>query len=213
MQKVFFTSDTHFFHKNILKHCPLRKELCNALDENDISSWDDWMVDRWNKVIGKHDIVYIIGDFAFGSAELAKKILGKLNGKKFLILGNHDGSSDKLDNYFKQITQQKMVVFKKEHYDFLEEDIQVFMCHYPLITWPSKHYGAIQLHGHCHGRLDAYNEESPDLRVDIGIDSTIAEFKPIPLEKIYKYFKSKTNGKLFKDYAIEKKEEDNTYII
>ena len=98
MQKVFFTSDTHFFHKNILKHCPLRKELCNALDENDISSWDDWMVDRWNKVIGKHDIVYIIGDFAFGSAELAKKILGKLNGKKFLILGNHDGSSDKLDN-------------------------------------------------------------------------------------------------------------------
>ena len=212
MQKVFFTSDTHFFHKNILKHCPLRKELCNALDENDISSWDDWMVDRWNKVIGKHDIVYIIGDFAFGSAELAKKILGKLNGKKFLILGNHDGSSDKLDNYFKQITQQKMVVFKKEHYDFLEEDIQVFMCHYPLITWPSKHYGAIQLHGHCHGRLDAYNEESPDLRVDIGIDSTIAEFKPIPLEKIYQYFKTKTNGKSFKEYAIEKKEENNLII-
>lgn len=213
MQKVFFTSDTHFFHKNILKHCPLRKELCNALDENDISSWDDWMVDRWNKVIGKHDIVYIIGDFAFGSAELAKKILGKLNGKKFLILGNHDGSSDKLDNYFKQITQQKMVVFKKEHYDFLEEDIQVFMCHYPLITWPSKHYGAIQLHGHCHGRMDDYNEALSDLRVDVGIDSTIAEFEPVPLEKIYKYFKSKTNGKLFKDYAIEKKEEDNTYII
>lgn len=213
MQKVFFTSDTHFFHKNILKHCPLRKELCNALDENDISSWDDWMVDRWNKVIGKHDIVYIIGDFAFGSAELAKKILGKLNGKKFLILGNHDGSSDKLDNYFKQITQQKMVVFKKEHYDFLEEDIQVFMCHYPLITWPSKHYGAIQLHGHCHGRMDDYNKALSDLRVDVGIDSTIAEFEPVPLEKIYKYFKSKTNGKLFKDYAIEKKEEDNTYII
>lgn len=212
MPKVFFTSDTHFFHKNILKHCPSRKELCNASDENDIVSWDKWMVDEWNKTIKKHDIVYIIGDFAFGSAELSKKILGKLNGKKFLILGNHDGSSDKLNNHFIQITQQKMAVFKKEQYDFLDEDMQVFMCHYPLITWPSKHYGAIQLHGHCHGRLDAYNEESPDLRVDIGIDSTIAEFKPIPLEKIYQYFKTKTNGKSFKEYAIEKKEENNLII-
>lgn len=205
-QKIWFTSDLHFHHKNILKHCPLRAEA-GGFDIEDVEAHDKWVIDKWNDAIGKKDMVYIVGDFAFGSPEETKKLLGKLNGQKFLILGNHDASSDHLDGYFKQITQMKMVNFKKSNFDFLEEDFLVFMCHYAMVVWPQKHYGAVQAMGHSHGRLDDYNDESTDLRVDVGFDGSLAGFGFVSLEKLYRYFKEKTGGKLFREYAEEKKRE------
>ena len=210
--QIWFTSDNHIHHRNILKHCPERQNICSAKDENDVEAWDKWMIDKWNSTIGKKDIVYILGDFIFGSQESAKKVLDKLHGKKFLILGNHDKGVDKLENYFEQITQQKLVTFKKSNFDFLDEDFQVFMCHYPMVTWASKHYGVINAHGHCHGRLDDYNEASTDLRVDVGIDGKLANFNFITLEQLYKYFKKKTNEEKFLHYAMEKKNENSMVI-
>lgn len=211
-QNIFIISDIHFYHKNILKHCPERQKICGAKDENDVEAWDKWMIEKWNSTISKKDMVYILGDFAFGSPESVRKLLDKLHGKKFLILGNHDKSSEHLDNYFVQITQQKLVTFKKSNFDFLDEDFQVFMCHYPMVTWASKHYGVINVHGHCHGRLDDYNEASTDLRVDVGIDGKLANFNFITLEQIYRYFKEKTKGEKFIHYAMEKKNENSMVI-
>lgn len=211
-QKIFISSDIHFHHRNILKHCPERQAICGAKDENDVETWDKWMVEKWNTIIGKKDIVYILGDFIFGSQESARKLLDKLHGKKFLILGNHDKGVDKLENYFEQITQQKLVTFKKSNFDFLDEDFQIFMCHYPMVTWASKHYGVINAHGHCHGRLDDYNEASTDLRVDVGIDGKLANFNLITLEQLYRYFKEKTKGEKFIHYAMEKKNENSMVI-
>ena len=208
-QKIFISSDIHFHHRNILKHCPERQAICGAKDENDVETWDKWIIEKWNNTVNKKDIVYILGDFIFGSQESAKKVLDKLHGKKFLILGNHDKGVDKLENYFEQITQQKLV---KSNFDFLDEDFQVFMCHYPMVTWASKHYGVINAHGHCHGRLDDYNEASTDLRVDVGIDGKLANFNFITLEQIYKYFKEKTKGEKFIHYAMEKKNENSMVI-
>lgn len=211
-QQIWFTSDNHIHHRNILKHCPERQNICSAKDENDVEAWDKWMIDKWNSTIGKKDIVYILGDFIFGSQESARKALQNLHGKKFLILGNHDKGVDKLENYFEQITQQKLVTFKKSNFDFLDEDFQVFMCHYPMVTWASKHYGVINAHGHCHGRLDDYNEASTDLRVDVGIDGKLANFNFITLEQLYRYFKEKTKGEKFIHYAMGKKNENSMVI-
>lgn len=206
VNKVWFTSDCHFSHKNILKHCPERANV-GSFDIDDVESHDKWLIERWNKTVAKKDIVYILGDFAFGSPDNVKKILGKLNGKKFLILGNHDKSSEHLVNYFEQITQMKIVNFKQNNYSFLEDNLKVFMCHYPMVTWPEKHYGCVEAHGHSHGSLDDYNKESPDLRVDVGLDGKLANFGFISLEQLYQYFRNKTEGKSFRVYAQEKKEE------
>ena len=161
----------------------------------------------------KKDIVYIVGDFSFANSEiLKKKILPQLNGKKFLILGNHDKSSEHLDGYFQQITQMKEVAFKKENYPFIEEEhgFYVFMCHYPMVTWNRKHFGEVQLQGHSHGRLDDFNDDSTDLRVDIGFDSKLGNFNLVSLEKLYKYFKDKTQGMSLEEYAQKQKEEKTT---
>lgn len=198
-------------HKNILLHCPDRS-IVGGFEVGDVEAHDKWLIERWNSIIRKKDIVYIIGDFAFGSSASVEKLLGKLNGKKFLILGNHDKSSEHLDNYFQQITQMKLVTFKKSNFDFLDEDFMVFMCHYAMLVWPSKHYGCVQAMGHSHGRLDEYNESSTDLRVDVGFDGNLANFGFVSLKQLYKYFKEKTNGQKFLHYAMEMKEKKQMEI-
>ena len=167
-QKVWFTADTHWHHKNILKHCPNRPEM-GGFDIDDVDAHDKWLIEQWNSTIGKKDIVYIVGDFAFGSPYHVKRLLDKLHGKKFLILGNHDASSDKTElvNYFEKITQIHCPVFRKSNYEWLDEDFQVILCHYAMVTWPGKHYGSVMVHGHSHGRLNEYNNSMPDLRVDV----------------------------------------------
>lgn len=209
--KVWLTSDTHIRHKNVILHCPERAKV-GGFDVADIEAHDKWIIDTWNKTVNKKDIVYILGDFSFANTEWTKKILGKLNGKKFLILGNHDKSSEHLEGYFEQITQMKMVTFKKNNFDFLEEDFNVFMCHYAMVVWPQKHYGAVECCGHSHGRLDDFNEESTDLRVDVGWDSKLANFNLVSLEKVYRYFKDKTKGENFIKYASDKKQEKEMII-
>lgn len=205
-QKVWFTADTHFRHKNVLKYCSGRAEA-GGYAADDIGAHDNWLIDKWNSTIGKQDTVYIIGDVSFANQEDSRKIIERLNGRKHLIVGNHDASAQKLNNYFKLITQMEMKVFKASTYNFLEEDFNVFMCHYPMVTWPSKHYGCVDVHGHCHGNLDDYNDTSTDLRVDVGLDGRLAEYGFVSLEKLYAFFKKKTEGLPLSEYALAKKTE------
>ena len=198
--KIWFTADTHFGHKNILKYCPERAKA-GGFDIGDTAAHDEWLISQWNGKVAKKDIIYVIGDFAFGPPDNVKKLIQRLNGIKFLILGNHDRSSDKLTGYFRQITQLKDVVFKVSQFPYLDENLQIFMCHYPMVTWPEKHYGNVQLHGHCHGRLDEYNASSPDLRIDVGIDSAIAGFAPVELDIIHFAMRGKTGGVKFSEWA------------
>lgn len=216
MANIWFTSDLHFSHKNILRHCEERIKAFgipnNISEEEKVQLHDKYIIKLWNKTVSKKDTIYVLGDFSFANTESTKKIISKLNGNKFLILGNHDKSSEKLEGYFKQITQMKEIIFKKDNFNFLEEDFGVFCCHYAMITWSRKHYGVCQLMGHSHGRMDDYNEASADLRVDVGIDGKLANFNFISLEQLYKYFKDKVNKKLFAEYAQEMKSENSTII-
>lgn len=205
--KVWFVADLHISHKNILKHCEKRAEY-GGFSIDDVFSHDKWIIDKWNNTISKKDTVYIIGDFIISSRDVAVRVLNHLNGDKHLILGNHDKACAKLINYFESISQMKEVTFKQSNFDFLEEDFSVFMCHYHMINWNRKHYGTVQLCGHSHGRLDEYNLKSPDLRVDVGIDGQLANYEIVSLEKVYNFFKEKTKGKLFNEYAAEKKLEN-----
>lgn len=188
MKKVWFTSDLHFGHRNVMKHCPKRLEICGASDVDDITTHDKWLIDLWNGTVDKKDVVYVLGDFSFKSAEDTKKLLAKLNGKKFLILGNHDKSSQHLNGYFEQITQIKEFAFKGVIYPFIDGVFNVCMSHYPMLDWPDKQKGTVMIHGHCHGKMDEVNELSEDLRVDVGLDGKFANYQFISLEQLYSTF-------------------------
>ena len=80
--KVFVTSDTHFWHANIIRYCNRPWKTAEEMN--------DEMVRRWNSVVGKDDVVIHLGDFSFGSREKVKSVFDRLNGRIDLVMGNHD---------------------------------------------------------------------------------------------------------------------------
>lgn len=82
MINTWFTSDTHFGHKNILEYEKEHRPFASLEEMHEV------MIERWNYVVKPKDKVYHLGDFAFGRKNIS--IAGKLNGRKILILGNHD---------------------------------------------------------------------------------------------------------------------------
>ena len=213
-QNIWFTADLHIGHKNILKHQPDRIKHMNLSSENDIENHDKWLIHYWNNTVKRNDIIYICGDFIMGNKQFTEKVLKQLIGNKHLILGNHDKHWMDLSKYFKSISFIKELKFKPENYSFLNETFEITLQHYAMLIWNKKHYGSCQVMGHSHGALDAYNESQSDLRVDVGFDSKLANFEFVSLEKLYNYFKEKTNGMQFLDYALEKRKElDNSFLV
>lgn len=180
---IWFTSDLHFFHDRVLEFHPKRKEIFGK----DIQSAKEAMITLWNSRVSKNDTVYILGDLAFGGVEDKRKLFIRLNGNKVLVLGNHDKVPNKLKSYFNHITQIKNLKFKKSVYNFLHRDLEIIMCHFPMLTWEHKEKGSVMVHGHCHGKVDKINEDSKDLRVDVGIDGKLANYDLVSLEKLANY--------------------------
>ena len=81
-ENTFFTSDTNFYHDNILKYCNRPFSSVDDMNEK--------LIKNWNSVVGENDIVWHLGDFCFGRKENVSEILPKLNGKINLVMGNHD---------------------------------------------------------------------------------------------------------------------------
>lgn len=212
--KVWFISDLHFTHANILYFKPKRRNLAGIslehLQKGDkeecMDIHDKWLINVWNEQVDKHDVVYILGDFCLGNKERTQKILSKLNGKKQLIIGNHDKSCKGLENYFEWTGQIKEAKFSHDMFPFIDpsETFCVEMCHFPMIAWNRKAHGTVHACGHIHGAHDIMNEDMGALRVDVGLDANLANYQLISLEKLYSHFKNiiKDNGcKTFEEYA------------
>lgn len=111
----WFTSDTHFGHKNIIEYCNRPFTTVEEMDET--------MIANWNAVIQPTDYVYHLGDFAFLKQPQMAELLLKLNGYKILIKGNHDKNKNVMAN-----------VGFNEVYDKLQIEINgetLWMSHYP----------------------------------------------------------------------------------
>jgi len=94
--KYFFTSDTHFGHKNIIDYC---KRPFSSVEE-----MDNKIIQNWNKTVSKKDTVFFLGDFCVGgNFENYRK---KLNGNIIFIKGNHD----------KKTIIQDMIIDYGEHF-------------------------------------------------------------------------------------------------
>jgi len=80
---TFFTADQHFFHKNIIDLCQRPFSGPDKMNKT--------IIDNYNSVVGKDDVVYFLGDVCWAEdQQKVKKVIERLNGRKILILGNHD---------------------------------------------------------------------------------------------------------------------------
>lgn len=136
-QNIFFTSDTHFWHKNIIKFC---NRPFSSIEE-----MNDTIIENWNKVVGENDIVFHLGDFCFCGSDKFKDIIEKLNGRIYLILGNHDWKTIKNHHTskFEGIYQQLAIKVNGR---------KIYLNHFPFLCYGSsyKNNPVWALSGHTH---------------------------------------------------------------
>lgn len=117
---IFFTADHHFGHANIIRFTnrPFK----------DIDEMNEELIKRWNEKVGKEDFVYHLGDLSLGSPQKTKEILDELNGKIYLIKGNHEKSALTYSERFEWI--------KDYHEMYLDlksgESKKVILMHYAM---------------------------------------------------------------------------------
>lgn len=187
-QKIFVTSDLHFGHRNIIK-------FCNR-PFSDTKEMTEKLISNWNEVVGENDVVLDLGDVMwFDGRHEAKKILERLNGKHYIIQGNHD-RRETFELSPVEVLESEATLWLE---DFPQKKIvEVFLSHHPMMTWPHRERGVPNLFGHIHSNpgssKDGVDGNLPfwPLQYDVGVDNN--NYKPVELSKVLYgigYFKEK----------------------
>jgi calcineurin-like phosphoesterase family protein len=156
---TLFTADTHFGHGGALGLFWRPFASVAAMDEA--------LVEAWNSVIGPGDTVWHLGDFAVRPKPgRVPELLERLHGEKHLIAGNNDGPATRGCAGWASV---------RDYAEIELDGRRLVLCHYPLRSWNGMSKGAINLHGHSHGRM------APLLRqFDVGVD--VRGFRPVALD-------------------------------
>ncbi len=168
MPQVFFTADSHFGHAGILSpRMPAPRPFAT------IEEHDETLVSRWNDAVGPDDTIWHLGDFAYRCPEAyAAAIFARLNGRKFLVRGNHEKLGARLS------WDAAVVDVTRIHVPLPEGGSQgIWLSHYAHRTWPNMHRGDIHLYGHSHGGLPGHGAST-----DVGVDCW--DWRPVTFEVI-----------------------------
>lgn len=160
---IYFISDTHFFHKNILKHQDRPFDSVEDMNKS--------LIKNWNDKVKKNDEIFILGDFSFGKEEETLDLLDSLNGKKYLIRGNHD-------LIIKKDSVQAKFQWIKDYYVLKINKQKIILFHYPIYSWDTKYHGSIHLYGHTHGN-ETFNEPN-----SYNVCADVNNYTPISLNEI-----------------------------
>ena len=173
---VWFTSDNHHFHVNIIKYCGRPWTFEEQTEE---------LISRWNSRVGLMDDVYHLGDFAFAGfkqREEVVNIIKELNGKIHFIRGNHCDS-----RLWQDIVDRNLahVIWVKDYAEIRVGNQKVVLCHYPLSVWNGSHHGSFMIHGHCHGSFQGQGKI-----MDVGIDAH-KDFQVFSWQEISEFMKDR----------------------
>lgn len=178
-QNIFFTSDTHFNHPNILKYC--------SRPFSSVEEMDEAIIENWNNVVGPEDIVFHLGDVGFKSAIRVREILDRLHGRIYLVAGNHDRKllTDNLKTRFEFVSQQLYIRVN---------DQPIYLNHFPFLCFDGV-YGrrdnsrTWQLFGHVHSGprtktgLDCQRLVNLfPTQYDVGVDNN--SYTPISFDRV-----------------------------
>lgn len=157
---TYFISDTHFGHTNIIRYCNRPFASAEEMDEE--------MIRRWNERVKPEDTVWHLGDFALAKYDRVRELVWRLNGDKYLLMGNHDRHSKKKyqDAGFSFVFQgYKPLIFVAP---------EIALSHRPQEVAPRPRPW---LHGHVHNAPDT----QPGV-YNISVERT--DYRPVTLEEI-----------------------------
>jgi calcineurin-like phosphoesterase family protein len=175
MSDLYFTSDEHYGHGNIIRFC-----------NRPFKSTDDhirYSVEEHNKIVPKGARVYHDGDMFWRTLPVQKAhdIMDQLNGQHYFIWGNHDELIEDNPSLKKRFVWCKDIA--QVYHPKLNKPL--VLCHYAMHVWRNSHKGAYHLYGHTHANLPEQN----NLSFDCGQDAQ--GFKPISIEDVIQRMEKK----------------------
>ena len=171
--KRYIIADPHFGHKNIIEY--------ESRPFVNVNEMDNRMIELWNMTVYKNDLVYILGDFTLSRRkEIITNLLNKLNGRKILIMGNHDTRKPKdyVECGFEVATRKPMMV-----------EPGVILMHEPFYDSSYIVNNYIYFYGHVHNNhsiMDSYPNCMCVSVERIG-------YTPIDLDEFIKKIRNKLN--------------------
>lgn len=171
MSNIFFCSDHHFGHANILNF--KREDGTPLRDFQDIDHMNEIIVQRHNLTVRPGDKVYFLGDVVMSRKTSALEILGRMNGEKILVKGNHDQCKPEAYlKYFKDIRGSHQFE-------------GLIMTHIPIHPESLARWG-LNVHGHLHYQVVKMPlSQIPDRRY-FNVSMERINYTPISLEEIKK---------------------------
>lgn len=169
--KLFFTSDTHFFHANIIGYANRPYDSVEQMNEA--------LIRNWNEIVPEDGIVFHLGDFSYGGSKEWWSVLPKLNGQIHLVLGNHDMDhiGEPYMDQFASVNQQLTLSVEGQ---------VIILNHNPFLCFGGAYKDVWQLFGHVHSGPNSIGNGKDDSRLkyllptqyDVGVDNN--NYKPVP---------------------------------
>ena len=180
---IFFSSDQHFYHSNVIKYCERPFSSVEEMNEA--------IVERWNEVVSPEDTIYVLGDFSLARRPV-ELFVPRLNGTKHLIAGNHDQCHPVISKTPTKLTNSHKFYIDNGFASIaLEGTVKiagqtVLMHHMPYAgdhgeeryqKWRLKDQGQWLLHGHVHTVF-----KQREKMINVGVD--VWNFYPVPIDTI-----------------------------
>ncbi len=156
---VLFTSDTHFGDHRVLN--------IGCRPFASVAEMNAALVANWNAMVGKGDEVWHLGDVARRAADVPA-LLARLHGTKHLLRGNNDPPAT---------VAAEGWASARDYAEIEVDGTRLVLCHYPFRSWNGQGRGALNLHGHSHGRLKPMPRQ-----YDVGVDARA--FRPVTLAEL-----------------------------
>lgn len=178
MSTIRYLADWHYGHEAILAYDNrpfLTVEEMNAE-----------LIRRWNAVVAPEDVTYVLGDMFWCGEEEAVAVLDKLNGRKILVVGNHDLCGEAFRQKFDAVA---------DYLEIQDGGRDVVLCHYPMPCFKNHYQGWYHLYGHVHVSFEANMMENarrqmealyikPSLMFNAGVMMPYMDYAPRTLDEI-----------------------------
>ena len=177
---IYFSSDHHFSHRNIIKYC--KRPFAN------IDAMNEALIERHNARVRDEDVVYQLGDFTLAGPKVARLMFSRLRGRIHVLglpwhhdarwVPKHAGPSDfySASGHAVEILPPMLVLRPKLGGE--RGKAHISLSHYPLAEWDAGHHGAWHLHGHSHG----HHVEKGRRKLDVGVDCH--GYAPLSLDEV-----------------------------
>lgn len=215
-QQLFFTSDTHYNHKNICRGVTdWRLEdgsipVDQTRDFPSLEKMNSTIVDNINSKVGQDDILVHLGDWSFGGFDSIKEFRDRIVCKNiYLLYGNHDHhierNRDGIQGIFTNTSQYQMLTVIRPSHPMFGSNVtkhEFVLMHYPICSWHDMNKGRMHLFGHVH--LPKGKNVMEGRAMDVGMDGN--DLTPYSLSEVINILKDRPTraSKLPSDHHEER---------